>query len=192
MSDGDSITNGQGLNELGQRYPSQAEVPLSINDSFANVAVNGATSANVIGHLSTAVTPQLTSWASTNGPVIYTLMIGADDIFNGVTPATVYSNIQSICSTVTAVGSTKFVIFTVLPASTVNETNRQSLNTLIRNGGSCSMTVADVGNDPTIGQAGDDTNTTYYQADQVHPTAAGQQIVALKYMLPALQSLGVN
>ncbi len=120
-------------------------------------------------------------------------MIGINDWANaGMSAATTYSNIQSICSTVTAAGGARMVLFSPLPANITGwETVRQSLRTLEAAGGACPYTYSDVGNDGTIGQAGQWSNATNYQADGVHPTAAGDAIIAT-YMLTAIQSLGVQ
>lgn len=187
LADGDSITANHGLT-VAQGYPTQALTAFSPANFLSIAAVDGYTSQDIINHLGT-VTTTLNSWSSPNK--VYTLMIGTNDINTGVSTATTYANIQSICSSVTATGA-KMVALTVLPATLANnfETNRQALNTLIRNGGACSYIIADVGNDATIGQAGQQTNTTYYQGDQVHPTAAGDTIIA-GYYRTALGTLNV-
>ncbi len=183
ISDGDSITAGAGVQPCCY-YPTVALAGMSLANSLRNTAVAGYTTQSIIDHLSTVISPQLSAWTGLSKRV-YTLMIGTNDNFN----TSNYSKIQTICATVVAAGAS-MVMFTNLPCTGCNETNRQSWNTLIRNGGACSYTVADVGNDPTIGQAGDNLNLTYYQ-DGTHPKAAGDAIIAT-YVVTALQSLGVN
>jgi len=163
------------------------------NNVLTNTAHVGYTSAQSLADMSTQVVPVISSWSSNPKQVkarVYSLMTGTNDIEQSVPTATTYANIQSICADVTGAGAS-MILLTILPASTVNETNRQALNSLIRGGGSCSYIIADVGNDATIGQAGQWSNTTYYQADGLHPTAAGDTIIA-GYLKTALQSLGVN
>ncbi len=183
ISDGDSITAGAGVQPCCY-YPTVALAGMALANSRINTAVAGYTTQSIVDHLSTVISPQLSAWAGLSKR-IYTLMIGTNDNFN----TSNYSKIQTICATVVAAGAS-MVMLTNLPCTGCNETNRQSWNTLIRNGGACSYTVADVGNDPTIGQAGNNLNLTYYQ-DGTHPTAAGDAIVAT-YLVTALNSLGVN
>ena len=165
---------------------------------LVNTAVSGSTSAQLIARMSTDDTPVLTAWGGGSNKKAFTVMIGTNDIRTGVSQATSYANIQNICSTMHAINSTPIYVFTILPSNIVPasgpdfETQRQALNTLIRNGGVCPYTVLDVGNDATIGQAGDQNNLTYFSSDGIHPTDAGQAIIANSYLLPALQSLGVH
>ncbi len=85
------------------------------------------------------------------------------------------------------------VLFSPTPANIAGwETVRQSLRTLEIAGGACSYTFQDVGNDPTIGQAGQWSNLTYYQSDGIHPTTAAGFAIIATYMKAALTTLGVN
>jgi|HubBroStandDraft_4_1064222.scaffolds.fasta_scaffold07531_3 lysophospholipase L1-like esterase len=192
MADGDSITVGYGLSSPStQGYPPQALSTMNPENLLTNVAVLGVNSQQVINHLASAVTPVLSAY---NAPVkIYSLMIGTNDFGSGFTATQTYANIQSICSTVTGTNGVKMILLTLLPATgnASFETYRQAVNTLERAGGSCTYTLADVGNDATIGQPGDQTNATYFQSDEIHPTAAGDVIVA-SYMKTALLSLGAH
>ena len=150
---------------------------MSVYNQYRNVAENAVNSANRLSNI-TANTAIFAQW---NGPKVYSIMVGTNDITQGVADATIYANIQSICSAVVSQGA-NVVVFTLLPSAFVPptgtfETHRQAINTLIRNGGTCPYVVADAGNDATIGQAGQNSNTTYY-TDGTHPTAAGMAIIA--------------
>ena len=167
---------------------------MSLGNFFTPLLIDAAVSAyqtsNIITHLPTAVKPPIQS--VTKG--YYSILIGLNDYWlSGSSAATIYANIQTICSTVSGYSSSPSVIvFTELPAAVSGwETVRQSLNTLIRNGGSCPYTVADVGNDATIGQAGENTNLTYYNSDQIHPNNAGSLIIGT-YLTAALKSISVQ
>jgi lysophospholipase L1-like esterase len=182
------LTEGDSLTALGgaTSYPVQATSTFSRYLALSNTAVPGSTTATVLSRITTD-TAQLTAWAQWTGtPRVYSLMVGTNDSFNSV----YYSDIQSICSSVTGTGAS-MIVLTNLPSTTGTEVSRQAWNTLIRNGGSCSYTVADVGNDSTIGQAGQNANLTYYQSDGIHPTAAGDAIIAT-YLKTALTGLGFN
>jgi len=142
----------------------------------------------VLSGLSTFVQPLTIG----NTPYLttYSIMIGTNDLGLGISPSTTYANIQSICSTVRSYGVANVAVFTILPASPYgSESQRQVLNGLIRSGGACLYTILDVGNDLTIGQAGQNANPTYYQSDMIHPTAAGDTIIGVNYYLPFLQYL---
>lgn len=162
---------------------------LDAGDNLVNPAVSGYKTADILNHLQISVLNVLEQWRPAN--IVYSLMIGTNDIHSNIPVATIYANIQSICSQVTANNRARMIVFTILPGNPwTDETQRQTLNTLIRNGGACTYTVADVGNDPTIGQAGQNGNLTYYNSDALHPTAAGDAIIGISYLRPALQSLG--
>ena len=180
--EGDSIALGQGLQPT-QIYGWTASHSFSTTYAYYNQAGGADTTANVISRES-ADEAILNSFAD---PFAYTLGVGANDLANsGLTPAATYANIQSICSSITAaVAGVKIILMTVLPGNfsgstfgSTFELNRQALNTLERTGGTCPMILADVGNDATIGQAGQWSNATYYQADGIHPTAAGDAIIS--------------
>jgi hypothetical protein len=90
----------------------------------------------------------------------------------------------------------KVVILTILPRTQTGcpanmETYRTSVNTSIRNNwATFANALADVGADATIGVAGASNNATYYDADKVHPIAAGHLIIkglvnmAVSYLFP--------
>jgi len=67
---------------------------------------------------------------------------------------------------------------TMLPRQGQKESDRSTYNGLIRsNAAGMGYKVCDFAADTRIGDAGDENNTTYY-SDTIHPTAAGQQILA--------------
>lgn len=192
MTDGDSITAGAGVTGISNYYPSQAMAGLNSYNALSNVATAGLKCGDLQTRLAGTVQPQISAWSALGIPVVYTLMCGTND---GANPTGVYATMQAMCSTVQGYGATQIVFLTLLPAAGKGgtfEAFRQSLNTLIRAGGSCATTVSDPGNDATIGQAGQSSNLTYYQSDQIHPTAAGDTIIGVNYLRPTLQSLGIR
>ena len=63
-----------------------------------------------------------------------------------------------------------------LPRTAI-ETDREAFNSLLRADGHTHWeALADWGNDPLMGQAGQNTNLTYYSSDATHPNAAGMKI----------------
>ncbi len=191
LADGDSIT----ANNI---YPTDAMTGFRSFLGLKNVAVSGYTSQSIVNHMSGSVTPYLTEHSIDVVKPVYTLMIGVNDWWlDGRSAAAIYANIQSVCSTVVATGA-RMVLFSPLPANLPIaggaagwETVRQALITLELAGGACAYTFENTGNDPTIGQAGQWSNATYYMADGIHPTPAGDAIIA-PYMTAALIALGVQ
>lgn len=109
---------------------------------------------------------------------------GTNDMsFNPPTTQHVFDELKAYCLARRAMGS-KVICVTCAPRgdgfTNVTEANmeiaRQAYNTLIRNDTSFYDAIVDVGADPTIGDDGDEDNTTYY-ADKVHFTDAGYAIV---------------
>lgn len=65
----------------------------------------------------------------------------------------------------------------MLPRQNQKESDRTTYNGLIRsNAAGMGYKVCDFAANSTIGDAGDENNTTYY-SDQIHPTAAGHVIL---------------
>jgi len=115
---------------------------------------------------------------------IFTVWLGVNDFnLNGDSAATIFSNLLTFCTNLKTFRSDCVVIiFTELPCNNTTvptiETDRQTLNTSIRSQGSPPWDfICDIGNDATIGQAGQHTNSTYY-SDGLHPTFAGDTIIA--------------
>lgn len=190
IADGDSITFGYGL-LTDQSYPRVGwQILPVLNGQIIDVAIDGSTTDNVIARIPTTVQP-LPAMYPHAANLTYWLMIGTNDIrANSRSAAYVYANIQTICSTVKGYGFNNVVVSTILPwEAGTSEAVRLALNTLIRNGGSCTYTVADTGSDPTMGQVASPMNTTYY-FDQLHPTAVGDVLIATTYFRSALQGLG--
>lgn len=102
-----------------------------------------------------------------------------------LTNTQVYDNYVALCNLARAQGF-YVIACTILPRSSAIvlsnrptfEADRQIINQLIRdNYTTFADGIADVGADPTIGDAGDETNTTYY-ADLTHLNATGTRILA--------------
>lgn len=110
------------------------------------------------------------------------IFAGTNDIYlNGDSAATAYGNLQSYCSQATTTGY-KVVVITMLPRGSPYESVRESYNNLIYAGFSAGtlacVALVDVAGNLVIGQAGQNSNTTYYNVDGVHPNNAGHAIIA--------------
>ena len=119
------------------------------------------------------------------------LNAGINDLAVGTTAAAVFADIESYCTARKTAGWNKIILGTLLPHNTY-ESQRESLNALIRAVSSPPWDyLADWGNDAIIGQSGQNANSTYYGADQIHPLNAGYQIMAA-YGKAQLSAAGIG
>ena len=194
--DGDSLTVGQGTlpyNNFpnGNDYPSQIVGSLDHRGSYYNIGVGGETAAIMLANAPTNVDTKHVAGANN----VVCFEGGTNDLYNGVSAATLEATIVSYCQGRQAAGF-KVIVATIVPRSDAGtpggfETARQAVNTYIRtNWTSWANGLADVGNDANIGQAGDQANTQYYNGDNVHPNSNGYRIFA-GYFLTALGNLGI-
>lgn len=187
---GDSLTEGFGVS-VANNYPSQTVALLTYpTDTSTNVAVGGTTAAQWAATLaSSLINPRFNR---TGAPQIVPLWVGTNDIFFGANAATTYANIKAAANAVRALNpSAKIIVYTVLPRNVVGfEATRASVNTSLRGdfatptsdpliwtGASYADYLIDIAGNTTIGDSGDELNTTYY-LDGTHLTAAGYAIVA--------------
>lgn len=97
---GDSVTSGEGV-QPDQTYPSRLAAlwrDNGCNVELSNVAVTGYKSADVIGEELPA--------AATFEPTLVTVMVGGNDIANGVGIEEYRSNVRTILRTLTDAGAT--------------------------------------------------------------------------------------
>jgi phospholipase/lecithinase/hemolysin len=66
----------------------------------------------------------------------------------------------------------------MLPRQDAHEVDRTTYNTCITTNAAGKYTVVDFAANATMGAAGAEDNTTYYNVDKIHPTNAGHQILA--------------
>jgi lysophospholipase L1-like esterase len=187
---GDSITLGQGAT---LSYPAQLATTIGTSRlSVWNIGIGGSTAEQ---------------WANTQfGTQVFSVnqvrvqptrqvvhvFLGTNDLFFNRTAAQAFESLKRDWAMSRALGAS-VIAYTILPRSNAGtpagfETARQALNTLIRGTPWMYDYLVDVGADSTIGVAGASTNATYYQADQVHPTNAGLEIIA-NLSVPAYAAL---
>lgn len=180
---GNSLTLGNGSN-CGS-YPSQ----LAFNSRWDaanvfNTGIAGDTSAQL-----QAANPTGSLFQSGAVAVMWEV---TNSLYFGATAAQAIADYWSWVDAVKAQGY-KVVVVTVLPRTNSGtpgtfEADRQTCNTALRADWHLHAdALADVGNDATIGQAGQTTNATYY-ADLVHLTDAGYAIM-YPYVKTALAGL---
>lgn len=142
-------------------------------------AVSGQRASELNNDVSTQITPLFRSRLINNVVVVWA---GVNDGVNGATAAQIWSSLQTYCSTVRAAGQ-KVVLCTEIDGQSTalnsagwHGTIYPALNTLIRAGwSSVADALADLGNNANLQDA---TNTTYFNADKVHPNSTGYNIVA--------------
>jgi lysophospholipase L1-like esterase len=122
-------------------------------------------------------------------PIVH-LMIGTNDFRTGAgTAASVSATVATLGDRWRALGA-KFIIGTVLPCTAVGANAlRNGYNTIVRGyvGTHCDA-IADYASDPTMGPDAAAANTTYYNADGIHPIDAGHALLA-PYFSAAVNSL---
>lgn len=176
ICDGDSLTSGQG-STLGQTYPAVLSKSAA-GQAHVNFGVASQTVVDMSADAATQIDAGVFPGYTTK---IVLLWAGTNDLYFGATAATVYANLKTYWAARRAAGF-KVIAFTITPRSAgapppTFEASRQTLNTSIRSDPSLYDALVDVGANAMLGDAGDETNTTYY-ADLVHMTNAGYAIVA--------------
>ena len=178
--EGDSLTFGARSTD-GQSYPTQLLTSLGPTWEGVNFAISGETAAAMAIAAPTRIDPLISSACPAN---VLCFWAGTNDLYiGGATATDTYNTIRDYCLARQTVGW-RVVVLTILPRLGFGtppagfEADRQSVNASIRaNWATFADALADVGDDATIGQAGDPSNTTYYD-DLVHLKNAGYAIVA--------------
>lgn len=177
VADGNSLTLG-----LGQTpYPAQLATSLDASWQVVNDGVGSQTTPGMISTAPLRVDNLYNSGRTKNMVVAWE---GTNDITGKVGATAAYNNLKNYSLSRKAYGW-KVLIMTILPRSDDYalaagfESIRQTVNVSIRaNWATFADGLVDIGDDPTIGQAGQETNTTYYVGDKVHLNTAGYTIVA--------------
>lgn len=177
VCEGDSMTAGVGAT-AGNDYPAQLDALLGAGYNVTNVGFSGHTLNNMTSDAATTDSLRVAVYRRN----IICAWGGTNDIYFGQDAASTYAEYVTYCNARRANGW-KVVAFTMLPRSSGGtpgdfETSRQTFNTSVRaDWTTFADALADVAANTTIGDAGDETNTTYY-GDLLHLTDAGYAIVA--------------
>lgn len=179
--DGDSLTAGSGSTG-GNTYPAQYLALVNGGGSWEsyNVAIAGQTlaamaAASDVDSKFDVVRParKVFIWGGTND-----MRAGTDD-------TTTYNRLVSYCNARKAIGWQVYVLTClprtgdVLPDDATFETRRQAFNTAVRNNYTTfADKLVDIAADSRIGDAGDNLNTTYFDADHIHMNNTGYGVVA--------------
>lgn len=179
---GNSLTAGFNLSSPAtQAYPAQTDVLLGQSQwGYTNLGVTGITTPQLINSAPGGVDAFFDYRCTKNIAALWEV---TNDLSINQNESTAYSNYVTWCQGRQTAGF-KVVSFTVLPRSVASsysgfEADRQAINTSIRtNWATFSDVLCDVGADSNIGVPGSQTNTTYYQGDQIHLNPTGAGVVA--------------
>lgn len=178
--DGDSRDTNFSAQTWESSYPYQLIQLTGANYYYVNVAIGGQTCVQHLAAAPTNVDPLILGSRRT---IVIANMLTNDICLTASNVAVAESCFLSYAQGRKALGA-KVFWETVLPrkvSSCTNgsyETDRQTLNTFMRNNIWAVDGLIDVGEDPVIGQSADITNTNYYQSDQTHLISAGNAIQA--------------
>ncbi len=188
ICEGDSITFGAGATS-GKDWPVTMQKALTGKYRLTNLGINGQKAYEILANAPSRTDKLWNLYSAT--PKVYLLWAGSNDIAEGKT-SSVIDSLTSRISAARAAGATKILLGTILPrGDAAFEVDREKINSAIRASGHLGADgVADVAANKTIGQANQNTNTTYYE-DGIHPNDVGYQIIA-EIWQKALNSAGVN
>lgn len=188
LFDGNSLVEGTTNPTPADRFYDKTLLLLNGSPDTANIGVGGQQTGSIVTN--TNAYPYYSIRRPKN---IYLLWEITNDLALGsVSTATARTNIISACQQQRDRGSL-VAVMTCLPRSDTGnftEANRQTVNaslladfpTSLGNrlytGASYADVLIDVGSNPIIGVAGANTSLTYYNADQVHLIAAGNDFAA--------------
>lgn len=191
LFEGDSMTAGRLLELPDVAYAERVLATRTATLKSYNLAVLSQTVQQMLDDQATQVLPLLVA-NSGIAKKVGVFWGGTNDVAAGVAPNAVHNKFLTYISNIRAVApGLPYVVLTMLPrqADATVEANRLTYNTVIRNGAAANnYVVADVGSDPDIGAPGSQNNGTYYN-DTIHLTSAGNQVVAEKWVIPAVNSL---
>jgi lysophospholipase L1-like esterase len=189
VAHGDSITYGYGLvPSSALAYPNVLSVDLT-NNFMPSTAYNfgdisaGFTYAGSSGYSLDQSAPIWVDPYASNPTARLIIFAGTNGLnVMGATGASVFSDFLTYFNARLAAGWTAkdIIVVEALPrnAASPDETNREAYNALLSsNAPTYGYQEVPLGTDTVMGQAGQWSNTTYYQ-DGIHPTAVGQALLA--------------
>jgi hypothetical protein len=185
--DGDSITQAiaPGNSTLVAETKTLLNTaPLARPYKITNVALSGQTIEQMRSEALYQIFPGKQSFSRQP----FLLMLGGHNSLKNTDDATTIAEITNYVNQARSFGFRVFV-GTLLPALDLaaKETQRQMVNTFIKN--TYGTDVIDFASDSDMGQAGQYTNLTYYQVDQIHPNNSGGTPRMATYINSKIKSL---
>jgi len=177
VCDGDSIMAGHNIAGAATFAVQNMNVSMQMANALQdhevyNVAVSGQTIGNLASNRSVFVDLRFNPNVVRN---FYCVHVGTNDTAAGTAPATTYAAVAAHCSGLRAAGW-KVIVTTQLPRGDGQTTNRNTYNGLIRAGyQNFADGLVDLAADPLLD---DNTDTTYYDSDQIHLNTAGCSVMA--------------
>lgn len=182
---GDSITCCSGAITT-QWYPTL----LSVNSGYSSVVNEGEPGFPVMSFAEAARWRDTPACNSGGQPSLITIFGGTNDGLFGATAQVTFNAIQSDVNVLKSAGC-QVGVATML-SRTALDTFKDQLNPLIRagaaNGG---YFLIDTASSPNLGCDGCNTNTTYFNTDDTHPTNAGQTILGAEFS-NAINAYGIG
>lgn len=181
--EGDSITAGSVGITVQQAYPY-----VCMNGKL-NPFLNNAVGGSIYADLTSRAAALDARYDPNRAGNYLCVMCGFNDMSgsHNISGTTTEANLRTYCLARKAAGWK--VVVATLTASSESPGERDTFNSLVRaNWTGYADALADVAADSVMGCTGCQNNGTYYQ-DGVHPTAAGEALVA-PYFTAALRSLG--
>ena len=170
MFEGDSITAGA----AGTPFGYTAQTAITPYPQGIITAVPGSNISDLVSR--EAADNALLQPSPTRN--ILTVLIGANDLGDAGGASGFVGNVKSYCLAMRAAGW-KIVVLTVLPRTyTGFNAWRNEVNSLIVADTSFYDAIVRLDLDPVIGCDACAANTTYYNADGLHPNTAGENVIA--------------
>jgi hypothetical protein len=187
---GNSMVFGFGATAGKTDLVTNISANLGNNYNIYHCGVSGRTVDTCISNAPTEIDPGVNPARTDN---VFVGWEAINQIAAGSTPAQVMTKIASWCNSRASAGWNKRVIVDCLPHSTY-ETAREQVNDLLATdfptatayahvyAAAAGITYAQycvrVSEDPNMGGGGQNTNTTYYYTDAIHPNANGYATLA--------------
>lgn len=189
ICDGNSLTYGTGSTS-NNNYPQLLASSLGSSWMVYNTGVQGMVTSTMVTNAPTQIDNELGSPYFSKDVLI--AWEGTNSLNAGVQAATAYADMVTYCLARKAAGA-KVIVGTCLPRSSAGvpgdfEAQRTTYNGLIRaNYTHFADGILDVAADSRIGDAGDETNATYYAGDNVHLNSTGYGVISA-LALPIVQT----
>ena len=181
MFEGDSITAGA----AGTPFGYTAQTAITPYPQGIITAIPASNIANLVSR--EAADNALLQQSPTRNVLI--VLIGANDMGDAGGASAFVANVKSYCLAMRAAGWSKIVVLTVLPRTFSGFNDwRNSVNALIVADSSFYDALVRLDLDPVIGCDACAANTTYYNADGLHPNTTGENVIAAD-LVPVLQGV---
>lgn len=175
---GDSITFGLGLTTPAtQSWPANLSLTNQPTYSIVNMGLSGMT----LGAIGGSEPNRIGTLCNTlNGPAIGVVFAGTNDQRFSVSATVTMGRVASWVQIVKKAGCRAFVGTMISRSDSGSDAFKDTYDALILTSAKSvgADGVIDFAANPLMGADGASTNTTYFQGDGIHPTAAGQLLLA--------------